>query len=80
MAETGTTSQRIWKRLTIQEPTWKHEESASQVQRAILLRIKNKFGEAEKVLEEVRASEVGENEELQIGSVWLANQIFKTQF
>lgn len=64
-------------KLTVKEPDWKQPASSANLQKAIKLRIQNKFTEAQKNLTELLAAE--SPDELSLRSVWLNNQILKTQ-
>ena len=60
-------------RITIAEPVWAAQETAAKLQEAFLHRIQCKFAEAETILADVMAAEVGDSEEAKLGfkAVWL---------
>ena len=71
------------KRITIQEPQWTNSATAQGLQQVFKLRIQNKFHEAQQNLENIFAAEIAQaqpQDDLSLRSVWLQNQILKTQY
>ena len=68
------------KKITIAEPQWTQADTAAKLQAAIKLRIQNKFAEAEEKLAELLSAETPAGQQLGLRSVWLTNQIIKTQY
>ena len=68
MVQASTATQPM-ARITIAEPAWKNQDTASALQAAIKLRIQNKFGDAQTALERLVETEKGEKPTL--GSVWM---------
>ena len=66
-------------RITIEKPVWTQQGTEESLQAALLLRIQNKFSEAQEALESLLTAEAGAPE-LSFRSVWLSNQILKTQY
>ena len=61
-------------RITVDKPaTWSQPGTEEQIQKALLLRIKNKFGEAQQSLESVLATESADGDKLSFRSVWIEN-------
>ena len=68
------------KKITIAEPQWTQSDTAAKLQAAIKMRIQNKFAEAEEKLTELLSAETPAGQQLSLRSVWLTNQIIKTQY